>query len=131
MVEGFGYMSRVMLSAATAGPDHPAHRNVGSMLGARMVNRSAAGRPPLRQRVRMLALGGATFASLLIACRHPQRPGELADVRIAKWKDGHRAAVSVNYDESDLLSPGQLRVQDAVLALGMHLDFELVTGGIS
>ena len=37
----------------------------------------------------------------------------------------------VNYDESDLLSLDQLQVHDALLGLGMHVDFELVTGGIS
>jgi len=79
----------------------------------------------------MLVLCCAALVTLPVACKIPARPENGADVRIAKWKDDHRAAISVNYDESDLLSPSQLQVHDAVLGLGMHVDFELVTGGIS
>jgi hypothetical protein len=56
--------------------------------------------------------------------------GDSAPVRLAKWKDGHRAAVSVTYDNGDLLSDAQRAVQDAILAAGVRVDFELVTGVI-
>ena len=61
------------------------------------------------------------------SCRTGSRADESGSVRLAKWKDGHRAAVSVTYDMGDLVSAGQIAVQEAILDLGMHVDFELVT----
>ena len=72
--------------------------------------------------------------SLVGGCRSHQPGGsaeESAPVRLAKWKDGHRAAISVTYDNGDLVSDGQRAVQDAILALGVRVDFELVTDDIS
>ena len=72
--------------------------------------------------------------SLVGGCRSHQPWGSAEDsapVRLAKWKDGHRAAISVTYDNGDLLSDGQRAVQDAILALGVRVDFELVTDDIS
>ena len=72
--------------------------------------------------------------SLVGGCRSHRPWGSAEDsapVRLAKWKDGHRAAISVTYDNGDLLSDGQRAVQDAILALGVRVDFELVTDDIS
>jgi hypothetical protein len=72
--------------------------------------------------------------SLVGGCRSHQPWGSAEDsapVRLAKWKDGHRAAISVTYDNGDLVSDGQRAVQDAILALGVRVDFELVTDDIS
>jgi hypothetical protein len=85
-------------------------------------------------------LASSTAAALLAilsagAGCHSRQPvrtaADSAPVRLAKWKDGHRAAVSVTYDNGDLLSDGQRAVQDAILAAGVRVDFELVTGVIS
>jgi len=88
------------------------------------------------------ALAASTTGLLLListlgaGCRPGQREGsapwtdESAPVRIARWRDGHRAAVSVTYDNGDLLSSAQRAVQEAILELGVHVDFELVTGTI-
>jgi peptidoglycan/xylan/chitin deacetylase (PgdA/CDA1 family) len=78
-----------------------------------------------------VVLAGGGLASLAAGCTKLVRSDEAADVRIAKWTDDHRAAVSVTYDESDLVSPGQRRVQHAMLALGVPVDFELVTGWVT
>src|SRR5262245_15168052 len=78
----------------------------------------------------LVFLGGGGLASLAVGCGKPRR-SDNADVRIAKWTDDHRAAVSVTYDESDLMSPGQRRVHHAFLALGLPVDFELVTGWVT
>jgi peptidoglycan/xylan/chitin deacetylase (PgdA/CDA1 family) len=81
--------------------------------------------------VLLLFLAAGALASLAVGCGKPRRSDDAADVRIAKWTDDHRAAVSVTYDESDLMSPGQRRVHHAFLALGVPVDFELVTGWVT
>jgi len=76
------------------------------------------------------------LAMLWVGCHAGQPAGsaartdESAPVRLARWRDGHRAAVSVTYDNGDLLSDAQRAVQDAILDLGVHVDFELITGSI-
>lgn len=84
------------------------------------------------------ALAAATAGLLLsvmigagCGSRQPPAPAESAPVRLAKWKDGHRAAISVTYDNSNLVTDAQHAVQDAILAVGVRVDFELVTGSIS
>jgi hypothetical protein len=52
--------------------------------------------------------------SLVGGCRSHQPWGSAEDsapVRLAKWKDGHRAAISVTYDNGDLLSDVQRAVR--------------------
>jgi peptidoglycan/xylan/chitin deacetylase (PgdA/CDA1 family) len=100
----------------------PAHRT--------LLDRSARGAGGAVVVVLLLVLG-AGLASLAAGCEKPRRSDDAADVRIAKWTDDHRAAVSVTYDESDLMSPGQRRVHHAFLALGVPVDFELVTGWVT
>ena len=100
----------------------PAHRT--------LMDRSArrAGRAVV---VLLLFLGAGGLASLAVGSGKSRRSDDAADVRIAKWTDDHRAAVSVSYDESDLMSPDQRRVHHAFLALGVPVDFELVTGWVN
>jgi len=100
----------------------PAHRT--------LMDRSArrAGRAVV---VLLLFLGAGGLASLAVGSGKSRRSDDAADVRIAKWTDDHRAAVSVTYDESDLMSPDQRRVHHAFLALGVPVDFELVTGWVN
>ena len=97
--------------------------------------RALLDRPARRRRglvaVLLVSLGGGGLASLAVGCGKPLRSDDAADVRIAKWRGDHRAAVSVTYDESDLLSPGQRRVHHAFLALAVPVDFELVTGWVT
>jgi peptidoglycan/xylan/chitin deacetylase (PgdA/CDA1 family) len=81
--------------------------------------------------VLLALLGGGGLARLAVGCTHTAPSEAAADVRIAKWRGDHHAAVSVTYDESDLLSPGQRRVHHALLDLGVPVDFELVTGWIT
>lgn len=67
---------------------------------------------------------------IVVGCRARTPDDESASVRIAKWKDGHRAAVSVTYDMSEVLSPGQREVQQAIIDAGVPLDYELVTDSV-
>src|SRR5262249_11390250 len=85
------------------------------------------------------ALSASTTGLLLIVMvgagcgshRPAASAAESAPVRLAKWKDGHRGAISVTYDNSNLVTDAQHTVQDAILALAVRVDFELVTGSIS
>ena len=73
-----------------------------------------------------------TILMIGAGCRpHPAETSDSSPVRLAKWKGGHRAAISVTYDNGDFVSAVQAPVQDAIVALGVRVDFELVTGSIS
>src|SRR5215831_6638433 len=85
------------------------------------------------------ALAASTAGLLLTVmvgagCDSRQPPASAAEstpVRLAKWKDGHRGAISVTYDNSNLVTDAQHAVQEAIIVLGVRVDFELVTGSIS
>src|SRR5262249_41152977 len=102
--------------------------------GTRLRPRRALGVRGMRE-----ALAASTAGLLLIVMvgagcdsrRPPASAAESAPVRLAKWKDGHRGAISVTYDNSNLVTDTQHTVQDAILALGVRVDFELVTGSLS
>src|SRR5262249_48594264 len=102
--------------------------------GSRLRPRRALGVRGMRE-----ALAASTTGLLLVVmigagCGSHQPPAsaaESAPVRLAKWKDGHRGAISVTYDNSNLVGDAQHTVHDAILALGVRVDFELVTGSIS
>ena len=79
------------------------------------------------------SISGLLPAILMIGagCRpHPEASAS-SPVRLAKWKDGHRAAISVTYDNGDFVSAAQAPVQDAIVSLGVRVDLELVTGSLS
>ena len=49
------------------------------------------------------------------------------EASIAKWHDGHAAAISVTYDSGSPESAADRQVQDFVVANALHLDYEVVT----
>lgn len=101
--------------------------------GMRLRPRRALGVHGMREALVAGSSGLLLAVAIIGAGCHSRQPApaESAPVRLAKWKDGHRAAISVTYDNSNLVSDAQHAVQDAILALGVRVDFELVTGSIS
>jgi peptidoglycan/xylan/chitin deacetylase (PgdA/CDA1 family) len=69
-----------------------------------------------------LALDQAPFHFALLEEGRP-----VLQVEALKWHDGHRAAVSINYDAAWGTHPDHRLATDEVIARGLRLDLEMVT----
>lgn len=73
----------------------------------------------------------AVFIIALLACKPVQEPSkqDSVQVRIAKWKDNHKAAISLTHDAGWIAEETVGRINALVTQNKLHLGYEMVTSG--